>query len=998
MATYFLWGSIALIVIVLLIGFLVGLRRGVKRSSTHVLFAVASVIIAFFITKPITDAIMNININVDGSIVAIKDYIIQMISENVVDLSNFDSASSFIQGLPTAVANPIIFLLLMILVYIVMDIIYLIVARVSFGKKKKDFENHKPHRIPGAVIGMVEAFLFMIVLFAPITSLTNTYSELVSQSVTSSQENVNGQADGENSYLLTIGDMANQNMPSAVTEAVDAFNNSAIGKICSLGGFDDAMFDGLSNFEVNGEEICVREELISLTDTYDSFVIFYNQAVVDQNFENLDFSTLKGALTHVIENNLFKAVLADTISDVIVNFDQIKEDMQLELPEIAEELITALQTTFSEENFDAYQYLSSDLLAILDVADDFISGGSISKIQNVDMENLSSVLEYIVNDNAVLSSSLKAFADLNFVSDTLPILLSYANDQLSANFENDQGLVVAINANITTEELKSTISTLFEGDNSIISQVKDINDENNILALLESKNILDDILNMNGIADVLVDFGAILDDVNGLTLFSYEAGGETVKAFENLLIINGIDVLGDTVIDRTGGEEQEVVLSTYEGVFEYLSQPVDLIISSGLTDLLQDGVDFDTILDIMTTNISGTEAEGDENYHFLADILMPFYELDEMTIQDSTLKELVFDTVVDMLKKNLGEYVDLETTAETENYETWEARLVSVAELIDSLNDGEMEVAGQSEPKTYLEYMLSDGADYFELIKTMNENGAVEKLLNIIFGNEMYNPINATIFDMLDTQVGEFTGVKPITNISNLYTQKTEYINVITTLISSLDTLSALDEGIFTDPDADLLEPFTAIGTVLDTLKTSAQNGVFKEIYINFVWYITGDEIDFNEPTYQPRGETSFEYADKVREYFGIEDVENGYYELNFSEEISSLVDFIKLGNQIVENLTNADLTTTEGREEFVTNLKDTLETIENPQEIVDKATEIVDVVLTEEQKAQITEQAEEVSQAIDDYIANNSESLSQEVQDALAGLKDLFGLNVTGA
>ena len=185
---------------------------------------------------------------------------------------------------------------------------------------------------------------------------------------------------------------------------------------------------------------------------------------------------------------------------------------------------------------------------------------------------------------------------------------------------------------------------------------------------------------------------------------------------------------------------------------------------------------------------------------------------------------------------------------------------------------------------------------------------------------------------------------------------------------------------------------------MLDTLKTSAQNGVFKEIYINFVWYITGDEIDFNEPTYQPRGETSFEYADKVREYFGVEDIENGYYKLNFSEEISSLVDFIKLGNQIVENLTNADLTTTEGREEFVINLKDTLETIENPQEIVEKATEIVDVVLTEEQKAQITEQAEEVSQAIDDYIANNSESLSQEVQDALAGLKDLFGLNVTGA
>ena len=256
MATYFLWGSIALIVIVLIIGFFVGFGRGVKRSSTHVLFVVASVIIAFFITKPITNAIMNVNIQVDGNIVAIKDYIINVISENFVDLSNFDSASAFIQGLPTAIANPIIFLVLMILVFFVMEIIYLIVARISFGRRKKDFENHKPHRVSGGVIGMVEAFLFMIVLFAPITSLTNTYSEILAQSPTTSQSEMISQSEGQ--YLQTIDDLTGQNIPPVVNEAIEGFNNSAIGKICSLGGFDDAMFDGLSNFEVNGEEITAK--------------------------------------------------------------------------------------------------------------------------------------------------------------------------------------------------------------------------------------------------------------------------------------------------------------------------------------------------------------------------------------------------------------------------------------------------------------------------------------------------------------------------------------------------------------------------------------------------------------------------------------------------------------------------------------------------------------------------------------------------------------------
>ena len=172
MATYFLWGSIAFLVLALLIGFFIGLGRGIKRSSTHIVFAVASIIIAFFITAPITNAIMEVNINVDGSLVSIKDYIIQMISQNMFDLSNFDSASAFIQNLPSAILNPIVFMVIMVLVYFLMDIIYLVVARVSFGTKRKDFSSHKPHRLSGAFVGLVESFLFVFVLFAPLTSLT----------------------------------------------------------------------------------------------------------------------------------------------------------------------------------------------------------------------------------------------------------------------------------------------------------------------------------------------------------------------------------------------------------------------------------------------------------------------------------------------------------------------------------------------------------------------------------------------------------------------------------------------------------------------------------------------------------------------------------------------------------------------------------------------------------------------------------------------------------
>ena len=86
-------------------------------------------------------------------------------------------------------------------------------------------------------------------------------------------------------------------------------------------------------------------------------------------------------------------------------------------------------------------------------------------------------------------------------------------------------------------------------------------------------------------------------------------------------------------------------------------------------------------------------------------------------------------------------------------------------------------------------------------------------------------------------------------------------------------------------------------------------------------------------------------------------------------------------------------MTTDTGREEFVDNIKQTLDEIENPQEIVDKATQIVDVVLTEEQKQQIQDSGEEVSTAIDNYISENSDTLSEDIKGALEALKGLFGI-----
>ena len=328
MEVYFMWGGIAVLLIFLLIGFLTGLIRGVKRSSLHILFFIASMVLAFFITKPITNAILGITITADTGEVTLAQYISQMIQSSL-DISSFETVVGFLESIPAAIVAPIAFLIVSILAYFLFDIIYLIVARIAFGKKKKDFKQNKPYRAYGAVVGMVEGFLFLFLLFAPLNSLTQTYQEI--SQLPPAQAQAYSQDDGK---MKTLAETMNEVLPKELNEIIYAYNDSVVGKIAGAGGLDDAFFDYLSNFNLDGEKIEFRKEIVSVTAMYDDFVVVYNN-FVDKNFEEMDFTNLKTSLEKVLNNGLFKTVVSNTINDLVVKFDQISQDLDLSsLPEI----------------------------------------------------------------------------------------------------------------------------------------------------------------------------------------------------------------------------------------------------------------------------------------------------------------------------------------------------------------------------------------------------------------------------------------------------------------------------------------------------------------------------------------------------------------------------------------------------------------------------------------------------------------------------------------
>ena len=983
MAVYFLWGSIALIVLVLLCGFLTGFYRGLKRSSLHVLFAVVSVVVAFFITKPITNAILGININVDGSLISIGDYIVQLVSQNLVDLSYFDTASTFIQQLPMAILNPIIFLIILLLVYLVMDIIYLIVARVSFGTKKADFEKHKPWRWPSGAIGLCEAFLFMIVLFAPITSLTYTYEEIMTSPTTA--EYVSPEGDN---YLKTIKEYSSSALPETVNEVILSFNDSAIGVICSAGGFDDAMFDGLSSFSIDGESVGARGELVNLAHTYDEFVVVYND-IMSEDYTNLNITNLKNNLTTLIQNNLFKKVITDTVQDFIVNYDALKLELGItNVPPELEEVIDFMQDKFQDPNFSLYDYISNDLITALDVADNVISDDIMDKFSSLDTSNISAVINFALDEQTLIQTSLNSLLTLNTVSDVMPQLLELASTYLQESFPNEEGIAVGLNTSVNSTDLTSVVSSVFK----ILNDVDVINEANNnqLFEIFNSENILESILGLNDVEAVIDGMGGILDEASSLSIFNYTSGDEPINSFNNVLKIMGIDVLGDevlansTIVDGSLVSDEMTTINSYTAFFNHIKEPVLTIINSGLTDILNEEVDANAVIEILTEQV-------ELNPNFVADLLMPFYELDKATISGSSLKAMVFDNVKNMLEENLNGFITFEETED--NYVNWYNNLASIGELLSVMSDGNIQVEENS--YTYLEYLMQENqenVDYLTLIENMQTDGNVSALLNVVFNNNMYNPLNAQLFSTFDSMLEEITKVNPQSEAykTNLQANADLYVSTINTLIETLLSSDMQSEN--------LQDKLLPIGRALDTLKVSAKNNVLNEIFVNIIWYLTGDVIGDN-PIYADQT-PNHDFTDEIKAQIGIaeDEIDTGYYEVKSYEEIMQqvleVVDFAGNLSEALDSVLNGKPISEENIESYLDTAIETIKTQfvdeeesfneEKAIEVIERASEITSDFVNKEMQ-QYSTQIEELlnSKVSDDTISPNLAN----------AIKNLFGI-----
>lgn len=925
------WGIVGVFALFLLIGFFVGLIRGIKRAGVHIGFIVLSLILAFLLTKTITGLILGIKINIAGEPTTISDYIIKMIEERF-DLSNYKAASDFVAGLPVAIASPFVFIALETITYFFFDIIYLIVARVSFGKKKEDFKNHKPNRLLGALVGTIEGFVLMFMVFAPVTSLTNTFAQLTEDDASTSSSSV-VYASSSSDKLETFGQLISKNVPEQALSYVDLYNNSVIGKVVSVGGLSNTMFDSMANLKIGGQKIVLRKDLVSIADTYNSFVVVYN-AVKDNNYE-VSVEKLTACIDKVLDGGLFKAVVVPTIKDVVVNYETAKEDLHLNLPEVLEKMVKNLKTTFEQEGFDAYKYIRSDLSVLMDVADESFKNKLVKNVVNFDFNNAGAteILNFVNDNSASVKKEFTKLVKMNVVDDNFELLVDVVGDKLKTSIEN-----LDFNPNISNKE------QLIDDVVTIADEVKTVNEKTNIGDLVKGDLIAKlNELNELDINTVLNSVGNILDKARNMEILTLpvEEGvrEEPVYVIDEILKGYNVELLGDTVYLLDGTSQK---LDTYTKFLNYIKGPIIKAKNLGLLNVVVGDAGFDDVE-------SSVLAEFKVNENLLNEMLLPLYQIRKTTEKPNKLdlKEKVFDVVVDMLADNVT-ILNFAGVKAEDSLTTWKSELGYIGETINILNADSTALG-----KTYYEYVKTTGYNLETLLDAMLDEDALANVLDKVFTAKVFANLKTDVFDTLDTKIGDFTGEKPTTDLTNLASTKAATIQTIVDLLEETRGVSTFDGK----------DSLVKVGEILDLLKTNANlaegNGVFKAIFENVVWYATNDTT-INETIYNGKTSTNAN-AEDVKAYFNTSG--DGYYSISYTNKMTDLKAVVDLADDIKTKTEGVNVKT----KEFIQKVKEatdasTVDVAENLQTLLNnKGEKLTTETFTNAEKVAAREFVDEV-------------------------------------
>lgn len=365
----------ALLLLSVGLSFWKGYRKGLFRTSVRAGMFVLFMIIAGLITKPISNALLKIdisslNLEVNGAVAqTIPEYISQSVlsTEEVASFANeVPSILSFVESAPSIIVSIVVFMLLVpimtFLSWAVYRIVYdlcLPIGRAERKAKKLEKLNKKRAKagskgqlanpeIPvetvvvnkpkkykwwGAGVGAVYGFILIFVSLLPITSLFSTFS-----SVTQTTTAVLAEDDHE-ILTETAGDLAKYYLGEETYEILSAYGNSVAGKILTIGGLDDAIFDAITSVKINNEKISLRKDIETVASIYNECVLIVDGIGQAGTYKTIDFNKVNEVCNKIFHIGILRAVMPEALPYVANYICESEEFAEIDYHEQIKEAI-----------------------------------------------------------------------------------------------------------------------------------------------------------------------------------------------------------------------------------------------------------------------------------------------------------------------------------------------------------------------------------------------------------------------------------------------------------------------------------------------------------------------------------------------------------------------------------------------------------------------------------------------------------------------------------
>lgn len=480
----------------LVIGFLIGVWRGWKKSLARFIALLVILLIALFLTPVISSAI--INACTDGTTISIFGFtydfqeLVSSIAGSSEGLGDIVAADGTTTELAFALMNVAVNVVLFVAMFLVLSLLALFVHFIVFlvlrSKAKKNgtlTAKKAANRLIGGGIGffsmIIICFTFLIPVFG-VMNICNTFitdekgGESANASVltSSSIQNYLGAnlyyTEDENigtveTYVETYAKIK-ENYDKSPMGAV--FNALGISKLGSIS------FNYLTSVKSGDLEVNVTNEIVSVIKVYNE----YKETFVANKFDITNNNSVDGIISIydvATTSKIVQSYIIELLPKLCENWSNGEAFLGIE-PPVSGEMTQMLNHVLEIFKTDDINRISNNLKAVMGVVKVANNNNLISTIQAGDVD----VMEFLADNETFVKDAVLQLSTTPELRSNLPIII---NDALAIGYKSVVGEDASFSGgNLTSEEI-AAINWNSEADvfqklvNTLLSVFENLQDD-----------------------------------------------------------------------------------------------------------------------------------------------------------------------------------------------------------------------------------------------------------------------------------------------------------------------------------------------------------------------------------------------------------------------------------------------------------------------------------------------------------------------------------------